>query len=302
MKLTLHSSTTEDPAGGIALAVGPVVALSIAAALAEVRGEIGATNVALALACVVVLAAVAGRRSGFATAITAAIAFNFFHTQPYLSLRIKEGDDVLTVVLLAVLGVVVSETAHRRRQAKASVRLHTRGEHALEAVAARLVDADGPEAVWSQVETSLVGLLDLAECRFVVDVPSDVAVLPRSGSLLAKEMHWNRSGFQLPAAGAALEVRFRDHVFGHVVMMPSGERGSSVEARRVAVALTDQYAVALALASAPVGEGATGEHGVGPGPSLVRRAGTHTSPQAMSNRSAFMTLFHAVTKSSTNFC
>lgn len=248
MKLTSHSSTTEGSPGGIAVAVGPVVALGIAGVLSEVRGEVGTTNVALTLACVVVVASIAGRRAGVTTAIVAALSYNFFHTQPYLSLRIDRADDVLTVVLLAVLGVVVSATAHHRRQAARSATSHRRGEHALEVVASRLVEADDPADVWSHVERSLIEVLDLADCRFVPGpAPPDLTALPRSGSLFAKEMHWSRSGFQIPQSGAALEVRFQHHVFGHVVLVPHVDSGSSVDSRRVAVALADQYALALAL-------------------------------------------------------
>lgn len=246
------STTSRESAGSIAVAVGPAAALLIAGVLSGVRDDIGTTNVALTLACVVVLAAVAGRRAGLATALMAAVSYNFFHTQPYQSLRINDGKDILTVTLLAALGVVVSETAHRRRQANLSARSHARGEHALEIVASRLVDDPNPHAVWSEVESSLVELLDLAECRFEPGDTCDLPILPRSGSLLSKEMHWGRDGFRLPEAGAALQIRCEAHTYGHVILVPRSKAGSSVETRRVAIALADQYAIALALHSSRV--------------------------------------------------
>lgn len=239
--------TSREPAGSIALALGPAAALLIAGVLSGVRDDLGATNVALILACLVVAAAIAGRQAGVATAIIAAVSFNFFHTQPYESLRIDDGKDIVTVVLLAVLGIVVSEIANRRRSASEDSKAHLRGEHALELVASQLAHRAGPQAVWSDVQTSLVSALDLAECRFEPGITCELPLLPRSGSLLAKQMHWDRGGFELPATGAALEVAYDGRTYGHVVMVPRGRAGSSIEARRMAVGLTDQYGVALAL-------------------------------------------------------
>jgi K+-sensing histidine kinase KdpD len=242
------AGTSREPAGSIALALGPAIALLVAGLLAGVRDDIGTTNVALTLACVVVLAALAGRRAGVATALMASISFNFFHTQPYRSLRINDGKDILTVTLLAVLGVVVSETAQRRRSANQRARSLTSGEHALELVASRLVHDPSPQAVWSEIELSLVEMLDLAECQFEPGDTCDLPILPRSGSLLSKTMHLGREGFQLPESGAAVQVRYGTHTYGHIRLVPRGGAGSSVETRRMAIALADLYAVTLALA------------------------------------------------------
>ena len=89
--------------------VGPLAAFLLAGGLVSWRDDIGTTNVALLIGLVVVIAATADRAAGVATALVAAFSYNFFHTQPYRSLRIDDGVDVLTVVLLLVIGLVVSE-------------------------------------------------------------------------------------------------------------------------------------------------------------------------------------------------
>ena len=88
-----------------------------------------------------------GRLAGFTAAAVAAISFNFFHTQPYLTLRIKEGQDVVTVLLLLVVGLVVGELALLRRRTRHEVVAQATGAHVLEDVLALLaadstVDAD----------------------------------------------------------------------------------------------------------------------------------------------------------------
>ena len=97
--------------------LGPMVAFFVAALLVVGRDDIGTTNVALLIALVVVVAATADRAAGVATALVASLAYNFFHTEPYRSLRINDGQDILTVVLLIVIGLVVSEISARARTA-----------------------------------------------------------------------------------------------------------------------------------------------------------------------------------------
>ena len=96
-----------------------VVIIFVAGLLVAVRDTIGNTNVALILVVFVVAAAVfGGRLAGFTAAAVAAISFNFFHTQPYLTLRIKEGQDIVTVLLLLVVGLVVGELALLRQRTR----------------------------------------------------------------------------------------------------------------------------------------------------------------------------------------
>src|SRR5262245_31974555 len=107
----------------------------VAAALVVVRDTIGNTNVALILVVFIVAAAVfGGRLAGATAAIVAAISFNFFHTQPYLTLRIKEGQDVVTVLLLLVVGLAVGELAILRRRTKSEAVSQASGARVLEDV------------------------------------------------------------------------------------------------------------------------------------------------------------------------
>ena len=57
-----------------------------------------------------------GRMSGILTAVTAAMAFNYFHTEPFHSLRINGAQAIVTVLLLALLGLVMSEISAWRRR------------------------------------------------------------------------------------------------------------------------------------------------------------------------------------------
>ena len=239
-------NTTEEPAGRIALAIGPAVALATAGLLEQVRDSFGVANVALVLSAVVVVAALAGRSAGLATAVTAALSYNFFHTQPYHSLRISSGRDVATVGLLVIIGVIVGEMGAWRRRALAASTRRLHGSRALEAVAAQLAAGAQSDEIWAAVRAALVDALELTDCRFEPGTSPSVQLLPRSGSLFGESMRLGRHGFELPASGAALAVAYAGRTLGHIIVVPAGHAGSQRDTRQVAVALADEYAISLA--------------------------------------------------------
>lgn len=57
---------------------------------------------------------------GATAAVSAALAFEFFHTRPYLHVRIASGDDLETTVLLRVVGLVVGHVTANGRRARRS--------------------------------------------------------------------------------------------------------------------------------------------------------------------------------------
>jgi K+-sensing histidine kinase KdpD len=245
MNRATRQHSPDERVGNIALALGPGAAVVIAGALAGLRGELGATNVALVLTCVVVVAAVAGRAAGFATGVVAAVSFNFFHTQPYESLRIADGRDVATVIMLVGIGIVVSEVSHRRREAGRTTRARVRDEHSLEATASRIAHGASSDEVWSEVRSSITTILGLSACRFEAG-DTTLPVIERSGSLVARQMRWDRDGFVL-AGATAIPVAYGERTFGHLVLVPGEHSASTLETRRAVLALADLLAVSFAL-------------------------------------------------------
>jgi hypothetical protein len=235
----------EEPVGRVALAVGPFMAVTASGLLELVRDSFGVANVALVLSGVVVVASLAGRAAGLTTAVIAALSYNFFHTKPYHSLRIDAWRDIATVALLVVIGVIVSEMAAWRRRAVTAAGLRLQAARALERVAAKLAAAAPAEEVWDEVRAAMIGTLDLADCRYEPGTAPSVALLPRTGSLFGESMRWGGSGFELPRTGAAIAVSYAGTTFGHIVLVPAEGVGSTRDIRQAAVALADEYAVAL---------------------------------------------------------
>ncbi|MEO6997104.1 MAG: DUF4118 domain-containing protein, partial [Terracoccus sp.] len=98
-------------------AVGAPILL--AAVLALLRDQLTPNTAALVLVLAVVGASASGDRvAGVASAISAAVAFDFFLTVPYYSLSIYDRDNVELAIVLVVVGLAVTELAlwgHRQQ-------------------------------------------------------------------------------------------------------------------------------------------------------------------------------------------
>lgn len=102
---------------------GALAAVAVAIALIPLRDEVGLSSVALALVLVVVAAAALGGRVAAAiTSAAAALAFNFLHATPLYSFHIAGTADVISSVLMIVVGISVGEVAVRSFRTRADGR------------------------------------------------------------------------------------------------------------------------------------------------------------------------------------
>jgi Domain of unknown function (DUF4118) len=234
--------------------LGPIV---VAAALVSVRGQLVNVNVALMLVVVVVLAAVSGgRAAGALAAVMAALSYEFFFTKPYLSLRISDGEDAVTTVLLLVIGLVVGELVvigRRNRQAAGQAQEGIARLHRVAELGASGARADD---LIVAVEGELEALLDLDACTYeVAPFGAPLARLERNGAVASSVRHLVDGEFALPAEGVEIPVVGSGRQLGRLVLAPKLDVGISLERRVVAVALSDQLGAALAPAAEPVENG-----------------------------------------------
>lgn len=241
--------STDSTVGYAVAVIGPIV---VAGALVSVRDEIDNANVALILVVVVVAAAViGGRGAGVVAALIAAMSFDFFHTEPYLSLTIEAGGDVETTVILAVIGVVVGELAAR---ARAGVRAATKGSdevRALHRVAEQAASGTPVDELVSLVCDEVVRLLRLERCEFEEQpYGPPMPRLERNGVVVSDRYRLVDGEFALPEEGIELPVMGRGRQLGRLVLSPRPDTGAALEERVVAVALSDQLGAALAAVDA----------------------------------------------------
>jgi Domain of unknown function (DUF4118) len=108
--VVLPSSTTSL----VSAVVGSILAMLVALVLVPVRSDIGLASIALALVLVVVgAAAMGGRIAAAVTSAAAALSFNFLHTAPLYTFHIAETSNIVTSVLMIVIGISVGEVAVR---------------------------------------------------------------------------------------------------------------------------------------------------------------------------------------------
>jgi K+-sensing histidine kinase KdpD len=242
----------ERESSGLVAAIGVGTAIAVAGLLVSIRDWLGASNVALVLVVVIVgAAAFGGRLAGATTSIAAALAFDYFHTQPLYNLRISDREDIITAVLLLVVGLCVGELSALRASSRREVQVHAKGASHLEVVAAVVAAGADLDEVWPVVRRALMEQLDLADCRFEPYAStSSLTALDRDGQIGSRHLQWvHGGGFALPAEGVAVPVVHQGRLLGRLVLVPRTGTGTTKPQRRVAVALADQLAVAAARTS-----------------------------------------------------
>jgi hypothetical protein len=235
---------------GLAVLIGGLGPIAVAALLVPVRDQVNNANVALALVVVVVLAAVLGGRAvGALAAVSAALSFDFFHTEPYLSLTIDSQDDVETTVLLLVVGLLVGTLASWARQARSSAALGRSEVRSIHRLAEKVAAGESAPDVILAAQVELEDLLELKEARFQAPPYRDeLPRLERTGVIHGRT-EWRVAkggGFELPPEGVELAVLARGRQVGRFVLVPTPGVGTSLEQRVLAVALADQVGAAVA--------------------------------------------------------
>jgi len=234
----------------VAAVAGPV---AVAALLVPFRDHLAAANAALILVVVTVAVAATGWRLAAAVAaISAALAFDFFLTRPYQSLRITRASDLTTELLLLVVGLAVGELAARgqhQRQAADERRGDVRRLHDL---AERVARGDAPDLLVEAVAGELGELLTLRDCTFTTERPSShgARIEPDASVRIGTE-RWAAESLGLPTRRVDLPVRSGGRTVGTFVLTPTPGQPVDLDHRLVAVALADQVGAALSARPQP---------------------------------------------------
>ena len=221
------------------------VPLIVGMALVGVRGEIDSQITALVLVLTVVGGAqVGGRPGGLVAALVAAVTFDFFHTQPYLSLKITDAKDVETTVLLLIVGLAVGAIADRLSLERLYGREGANASSALGRVLAVAADGRADDVALS-VQAELLQLLGLRECWFTTDAVTLTAI-DRVGTIRRGGLVNLGGDFALPGEGVVLPVTWNDRCFGYLVAIPAPGVIVTAANRRATVAMAEVLGLALA--------------------------------------------------------
>jgi len=248
-----------DPPGGtlawVVAIVGPVVVSGI---LVLVRNEVYPINAALVLVLPVVAAAIlCGRWGGFVSAVVAALCFDFFFTRPYSSFSIDRGDDIETMAVLLVVGLVVGELVVQARRSRRLANASQREVDQVRRVAELAAGQGSTGRLITIVEREVVELLGARSARF--ERAPFPTLLPRLGhDKVTVGGDADDDGLVPlgPPNELAMPVWGGGREIGRVVLeLPPSASGVSLRSddRALAVALVDQLGAVLAASSFPGG-------------------------------------------------
>lgn len=235
-----------DSEVGLVVAGGVFAALLVPMVLAPVREQVGQANVALLLAGVVVVAGAAGgRRAGMATSVVAVLAFNFFHTRPYLSFDVDAEHDLLTLVLLLAAGGAASEVAHRHHRALAEEDAARRTVARIGRSAFALAHPGDGDVVSRTEDLVRAELGPRATIRVEIPVgPVEIPRAHRDGSLDPEPGSRVRRAAALHDGPVAFPIAFAHRTFGRIVVdAPNGTLAH--EAIATVAIVADQVALAV---------------------------------------------------------
>ena len=237
-----------------ALPIALLAPPAAAAALIPLRADTDNANIALGLVVVVVAVATLGQRlATVVAAVSAAAWFDFFQTRPYYSFTINAHDDVVSAVLLLLVGVAVGELAIRTRRHHQAALTGSGDISRLHAIAELVAAGETPDLVVVSVAGELRYLLGLKDCTFErtpFDPLPRSARFERSGNVVLGGLNWGVGTMGLPGKNVELVVQGYGHVFGRYLLTPTPGRPVSFDRRIVAVALADQVAASFIAQSA----------------------------------------------------
>ncbi|MEU9011792.1 DUF4118 domain-containing protein [Streptomyces sp. NPDC048479] len=231
--------------GAVAAAV--IAPPAVAALLVPFRTDLTHATSALILVVVVVaVAAIGNRMAGALAALSCAVWFDFFLTQPYQTFTINDADDIETAVLLLIVGLVVSQLAARARRLQV-ITVTDAGYLARIHETAQLVQATGSsDKVVDHVRRQLIDVLELRDCRF--EYGSLLGRPPRleqDGDVFVARRRWDVERRGWPDGEIELRALAGGHYRGRFMLQPRPGAVPSRQARLVAVTLADQTGSAL---------------------------------------------------------
>ena len=162
-----------------AVFLGPLVA----GLLTLGRTQLHENQVTLILVLTVACVSAAGMRpAGLVAALTTAIAYDYFWTEPYYSFAIVNADDILTVLLLVIVGAAIEQLSWwgGRQKAVADQRLDY--FTALRSAAAP-IPTEAPAPTLDAMSNTVRTALDADSCQLVIDEPLPATVLHGDGSI-----------------------------------------------------------------------------------------------------------------------
>lgn len=240
----LHSEPRARAAAHSDLGIFTVaVAVPVLAALVLIpwRGHLDTADNALFLVVIIVAVASTGRRlAALVSAIASALSFDYFLTRPYYSFRISGHQDLITGLLLLVVGVAVGELAARGRNHRRDAVEGRRTVAHLHSVTELVATGREPQLVIRAALEELCEQLSLRHCHFTRHDPGSLpARITPNGAVVVGGQCWPTEDLGIPTSRVDLPVRAQGWLLGHFVLTPTPGRTVAGHQLLSAVSLAD---------------------------------------------------------------
>jgi K+-sensing histidine kinase KdpD len=228
------------------IAVAAAVPLALCADIGAAPESVPDASAAVALVVVIVAASATGvRAAGVCAAVSSAVWFDFFLTQPYRSFAIHNAEDIEVAVLLLIVGVAVTELALWGQRQRADLGRERGYLDGVMATAESVAQDAGASTVTSAVADRIREVLDLDRCEFVPSgtIPGGPQ-LERDGTVTrgGSSLDIDRGGLPTDSV-VVLPVRSGTGVRGYFQLTAASHVARPTrDQRRVAVLLADQVA------------------------------------------------------------
>jgi hypothetical protein len=235
------------------------VPLLATAVLVPFRESVSSANLALVLVVAVVgVAAIGNRTAAIVGAAVTALAYDVFLTQPYGSPAIAEPSELLTAVLLLVVGIAVAAiSSWARRQREVAVE-RTDDLGLVYHVVDQVAGGASTEELVALGEREIRALLDATTVRFERDAVLDrrggdaappPATIDRVGDVRVGDLRWPVADVGLPHGPLLLPLQSGGLSLGAYVIEPSSPE--PVETWRLVLSVMVADLIASALARWP---------------------------------------------------
>ena len=156
---------TRAPSRARIIAAGvlaPAAAVGVARALGP---ENLATATALCLLGVVVAAAVGGLASGIVASVVAFLGLNFFFTEPFHTLAVREAGDLIGLFAFLLSALIVGALVSRVLEERSRAERRATEAHFLSQTTAKLISGEPFDRILDDFAGSLVRLFGLVRCE-----------------------------------------------------------------------------------------------------------------------------------------
>lgn len=227
----------------VAVATAAVLPIVFGAVLIPLREQLSQSISLLMVLPVLLIALLGGRRLGMVAALSAALAFDVFHTQPYYRPTIDDPDDIVETVALLLIGITAGYLAESAQTAIVAARIRRKELAAMTNFVEHIGTPISGEELAEHAGASILSLLDARDCVWRPDYKGTASpVLKPDGTLASTHGgDWDQGGGVLPST-IEIPVGYPPSEHGRFIVRTNQRTTISLEERRAAATIATTLA------------------------------------------------------------